>query len=136
MGALIQYPIPCCSPPSAPLHSPSSFSPQSSLSFPCSERQCGWKAVPAGTVRHSWPGTLSFLSRTRSHMHPDLSPPHVLQRPSNRPTGSTLSPDATLQQVMASAGGFTVRVCCSMDSDGSEGLSILLLCGEQGSYVQ
>lgn len=66
----------------------------------------------------------------------DLGPPHVLQRPSNTPTGSTLSPDAKLQQVMAFAGGLAARICCSMDSGGSEGLSILLLCGEQGFYVQ
>lgn len=37
------------------------------------------------------------------------------------PTGSTFRPDTKLQQVMAFAHGFTARVCCSMDSGGSEG---------------
>lgn len=63
-------------------------------------------------------------------------PPHVAPQSSNTPTGFTFRPDAKLQQVMALAHGFTARVWCSMDSGGSEGVSILLLCGEQGSYVQ
>lgn len=62
--------------------------------------------------------------------------PHVAPQSSNTPTGFTFRPDAKLQQVMAFAHGFTARVWCSMDSGGSEGVSILLLCGEQGSYVQ
>lgn len=49
------------------------------------------------------------------------SAPHALQQSCNTPTGFTFSPDAKLQQVMAFAHGFTARVCCSMDSGGSEG---------------
>ncbi|KAK1905925.1 Rho-related GTP-binding protein RhoQ [Dissostichus eleginoides] len=33
-------------------------------------------------------------------------------------------------------GLYDTAVVCAMDSDGSEGVSIVILCGEQGSYVQ
>lgn len=61
--------------------------------------------------------------------------PRAPQQPSNTPTGFTFRPDAKLQQVTAFAHGYPARVWRSVRSGGSDGVSILLLCGEQGSYV-